>query len=71
MRHGKLSNLVVVSKKEGDGKMTAEEYCDLIMDGEMFDFWLEGIEEFGCMVMMEDSARYYKAGASMRRKQLE
>ena len=41
MRYGKLSKLVVLAEKEGGGKMNAEEYCDAIMDGEMFDFWME------------------------------
>ena len=28
MRYGKLSKLVVISKKKGGGKINVEEYCD-------------------------------------------
>jgi hypothetical protein len=44
MRYGKLSKLVVVPEGKGDRKMNAKEYHDVIMDGEMFDFWMEGCE---------------------------
>ena len=51
--------------------MTAERYLTLIMDGEMFDFWLEGMEEVGNLLIMEDGAPYHKGVASKRRAQLE
>jgi hypothetical protein len=38
MRYGKLSELVILPEKEGEGKLNAQEYCEIIMDGEMFDF---------------------------------
>ena len=71
MRYGKLSKLVVLEEKEGGGKMNAAEYCDVILDGEMFDFWMESSEELGCVMMMEDGAKYHRACASVRRAQLE
>ena len=43
MRYGKLSNLVCMPAGKDEGKMTAKKYLDLIMDKEMFDFWLEGM----------------------------
>ena len=45
MRYGRLSRLVVMPEIKGDGKMDAEEYLKVIMDGEMFDFWQESMEE--------------------------
>jgi hypothetical protein len=41
------------------------------MDGEMFDFWMEGMEDVGYLLMMEDGAPYYKGVASQRRTELK
>ena len=71
MRYGKLSKLVVLEEKEGGRKMNVAEYCDAILDGEMFDFWVESSEELGCVMMMEDEAKYHRGCASVRRGQLE
>jgi hypothetical protein len=71
MRFRKLSKLVILPDSESEGKMTAAMYTDLIMDGEMFDFWLEGMEDCGYLLMMEDGALYHKEGATVRRKELE
>ena len=71
MRYGKLSNLVCMPEGKNEGKMTAERYLTLIMDGEMFDFWLEGMEQVGNLLIMEDGAPYHKSVASKRRAQLE
>src|SRR5271169_6825855 len=39
MRYGKLSKLVVFpSREEGGGRLTALEYRDIIMNGEIFNF---------------------------------
>lgn len=51
--------------------MNAQKYLDVIMDGEMFDFWLEGMEDVGYLLMMEDGAPYHKGVAAQRRVQLE
>src|SRR2546423_2475414 len=67
MRFNQLSELVIIPEKEGDGKMNAEEYCDIIMDGEMFDFWVKGSEEIGCLLMIEDGAAYHKGCATKSR----
>ena len=37
----------------------------------MFDFWLEGMEDMGNLLMMEDEVPYYKRVASERRAELE
>ena len=71
MRCGKLSNLVVVPEREGGGKMNAHDYVDAIMDGEMFDFWMESSEGLGQVIMMEDGAGYHKGITTKRREQLE
>ena len=72
MRYRKLSKLVVFpEREEGEGKLTALEYQDIIMDGEMFDFWLEGMEDAGYLVMMEDGAPQHQGAAAVRRAQLE
>src|SRR5271163_3270956 len=71
MRHGKLSKLIVLPEQKGQGKLNALEYTADIMNGEMFDFWLEGMEDKGYIMMMEDGAPYHKGAASVRRKQLE
>ena len=71
MRCNKLSKLVVLPEKKGEGKLNATEYVKVIMDGEMFDFWIESSEELGQVVMIEDGAGYHKGVASVRREQLE
>jgi hypothetical protein len=71
MRYGKLSKLVMVSEREGGGKMNADDYADFIMDGEMFDFWMENCKELGHVIMMEDGAGYHKGVAEAKRGQLE
>ena len=71
MRYGKLSELVVLPEKKGEGKLNAAEYCEIIMDGEMFDFWLDGMEDVGYLMMMEDGAPYHRGVSSKRRKELE
>jgi len=71
MRYGKLSAGIILSEKKGDGKMNAEEYLEEIMDKELFDFWITGMEEVGYLLIMEDGAPYHQGVASIRRKQLE
>ena len=71
MRYSKLSNLVCMPEGKNEAKMTAKKYLDLIMDGEMFDFWLEGMEDVGNLLMMEDGAPYHKGVASERRAELK
>lgn len=71
MRYGKLSALVVLPEKKGEGKLNALEYTKVILDGEMFDFWQEGMEDVGYVWVMEDGAPYHKGAASARRKQYE
>jgi hypothetical protein len=51
--------------------MNAEDYIDFIMDGEMFDFWIESSEELGQVIMMEDGAGYHNGVANVRRRELE
>ena len=51
--------------------MDSHDYMNHIMDGEMFDFWMESSEELGQVVMMEDGAGYHQNAANARRKQLE
>jgi hypothetical protein len=70
-RFGKLSKLIVVPERAGGRKMDSLDYVDHIMDGEMFDFWMESSEELGQVVMMEDGAGYHQKAATVRRKQLE
>jgi len=71
MRYGRLSELVVLSEKVGEGKLNAEEYCDQILDKELFDFWLMSMEELGDVLVMEDGAPYHRGAASVRRSQYE
>jgi len=71
MRYGRLSELVVLPEKNGQGKLNALEYTKIIMDGEMLDFWMEGMEDCGYLMMMEDGAPYHRGAATVRRKQLE
>src|SRR5271156_2492402 len=71
MRYGKLSNGVIIPERQGGGKMNARDYVDEIMDKELFDFWIIGMEEAGHVLVMEDGAPYHQSVASLRRKQLE
>lgn len=71
MRYNKLSKLIVLPEKKEGGKLNAEEYCEVILDGELFEFWMKGMEEEGYMFVMEDGASYHQGVATKRRKQLE
>jgi len=71
MRYGKLSKLIVVPERAGGEKMDFYDYVEHIMDGEMFDLWMESSEELGQVVMMEDGAGYHQKAANDRREQLE
>jgi hypothetical protein len=71
MRYGWLSKLIVVPERVGGRKMDSHDYVEHIMDGEIFDFWMESNEGLGQVVMMEDGARYHQKAANARRKQLE
>jgi hypothetical protein len=56
---GKLSKLIVISKRAGDGKIDSHDHVNYIMNGKMFDFWMESSEELGQVVMIEDRAGYH------------
>ena len=71
MRYGELSELVVMPEKEGGGKLNAQEYFDVIMDGELLDFWMKSMEDVGYVLVMEDGAPYQKGAATKRRKEYE
>jgi hypothetical protein len=71
MRYGKLSELIIMPEKNGGGKLTAIEYTEVILDREIFDFWIEGMEDVGYLLIMKDGAPYHRGAATMRRKQLE
>ena len=62
---------MVLLEKEGEGKLNAEEYCDQILDKELFDFWLMSMEELGDVLVMEDGAPYDRGIALVHRKQYE
>ena len=71
MRYDALSELVILSENKGDEKLNARKYCDVIMDGELLDFWMRGMEEEGYVLVMEDGAPYHKGAATERRKEYE
>jgi transposase len=71
MRYGKFSKLVVPEKRERGGKMNAEEYYDIILNREIFDFWMASSKEVGYVVMMEEEAKYHQECATVRKSQLE
>ena len=71
MRYEKFSELVMLSEKEDEGKLNAEEYYDQILDKDLFDFWVTSMEELGEVLVMKDRASYHKGIASVRRKQYE
>ena len=61
---------MVLPESEGDGKLKAEQYCAEILDKELFDFWMESMEDVGNVLVMEDGAPYHQGCASKRRKEL-
>jgi len=69
MRWGKLSIGIIFKEKEGDGKLNSQEYCEEIMDGELFNFWQSSAEELGCVLVMEDGAPYHQGICTQRRKE--
>ena len=71
MRYGELSELVIMPEKEGGGKLNAKEYCEVIMDGELLDFWMRSMENVGYVLVMEDGAPYHRGVATTRRKEYE
>jgi len=70
IRYGKKSKFIMVEEKPEGGKMTAEDYLAQILDGELFDFWMEGMEECGHVLVMEDGAPYHRGVATKRREEL-
>jgi transposase len=71
MRYGALSKLIVLPEKQGERKLNAVEYVEEIMDKELFDFWIESMEDVGYVQIMEDGAPYHMGVATARRKQYE
>ena len=71
MRYGELSELVIMPEKEEEGKLNAKEYCEVIMDGELLDFWMRSMKDMGYVFVMEDGAFYHREVATMRRKEYE
>ena len=71
IQYGKKSKRVIINEKKGEGKMNSEDYIREIMDEELFDFWLEGMEETGQLLVMEDGAGYHQKAATLRRQQLK
>jgi len=69
MRYDKLSKLVVFDKIEGEGKLNAKDYCSQVLDTELFDFWMNSMEELGDILIMEDGVPYHKGIASVHHKQ--
>ena len=69
MLYGALNKLVVLPEKKGEGKLNAVEYVTEIMDKELFDFWLESMDDVGYVHIMEDGAPYRMGAAIERRKQ--
>ena len=68
MRYESLSNLVILPEKEGEGKFNTREYVKEIMDGELFECWVKGMEELGDILIMEDGAGYHCGAATVRRE---
>jgi hypothetical protein len=60
MRYGKINELIILSDGESQGKMNIKIYTEIIMDGEILDSWMEDIEDYGYLLMMEDGVLYHK-----------
>ena len=71
MHYDALSELVILSENKGDEKLNARKYYDVIMDGELLDFWMRGMKEEGYVVVMADGMLYHKDAATERRKEYE
>ena len=71
MHYDKLSKLVVFDEIEGNGKLTADDYCAQILDRELFDFWMTSMKELSDVAVMEYGAPYHRSVASLRRMQYE
>ena len=63
--------MIVLPEKEGEGKLNAVEYVAKIIDKELFDFWIDSMEDVGYVHIMKDSAPYHRGAAAARRKQYE
>jgi hypothetical protein len=72
IRYGKKSKLVIINEDlEKDHKFNAEAYLKEILDKELFDFWMEAMEDRGHIWVMEDGASSHQGVAEVRKKQLE
>ena len=76
IRYGKLSELIILPELlidvEGKkDKFDAEKYRDLVMEGEMYNFWTEAYEDCEQFLMMKDGAPYHKGVAGKLREQWE
>ena len=71
VRYGAKSKMVILPENKEGGKTTAETYLELVMDGELFDFWQLSMKECGHVRVMEDGAPYHQGVASRRREQLQ
>ena len=71
MRYGESSELMIMPEKKGERKLNAKEYCEVIMDDELLDFWMRSMEDVGYVLVMEDGAPYHRGVATRRRKEYE
>src|SRR5579859_6987387 len=53
-----------------DGELKVQQYCAEILDKELFDFWMESMEDVGYVFVMEDGAPYHEGCTTKRRKEL-
>ena len=70
MHYGKLSELIILDMKK-DVKFNVMQYRDIIMNEELYMFWMKSMEELGNVLVMEDEVSYHQGVDSRRREELE
>ena len=70
VRYGAKSQLVILPEQQEGRKTTAQDYLNIVLNGELFKFWQASLEELGYIYVMEDGAPYHRGVASKRREEL-
>ena len=59
--------MIINEDLEKDHKFNVEAYLNEILDKEFFDFWMEGMEECGHIIVMGDGVSSHQGVAGVRR----
>ena len=67
MRFNKFSKLIFLPEHKRQKKLNIKEYCKVILNKKMYDFWQTSKLKLKDVYMMKDEAPYYKGKAIKKR----